>query len=117
MRKTNNIINQHIRLQFVQNLNFIVPVAIIFICFVTYSLYNQFSPITSREIVIGLVQSVHQGQSQFNYFYVRLENDSLIRVSIRRDRNIPFRKNEKVELEKIGKSEGPIIYFFKRYAK
>ncbi len=121
MSDIDNIVNQHIRIERIQKLKYAIPIAILFIALIGYSFLNLFSPVIKKETLIGIVQSIHQGQSivgtDTNYFYVALENGNVIKVIIDVRLNIPFRKNAKAKIEMTERESGAINYSFQAYLK
>ncbi len=119
MKNTNETIEKHIRDLRNQKLKYAIPIILIFIALMGYAINNHISPIADKEIITGVVESIHQGQSitgsDFDHLFIRLENEQLLKVTIGSDRGIPFRQNARVEIEKTTKESGPIMYTFKRY--
>lgn len=120
MKKTNEAIDKHVRDLRTEKLKYAIPITLAFIIIIMgYAFRNHFSPIVNKEIITGVVESLHQGQSitgsDFDYFFIRLDDNQVLKVSIASGRGIPFRQNARAEIEKTVKESGPTQYKFKRY--
>ena len=87
----------------------------------SWAIYNHFSPIVDTQRLRGTLESLHQGQSvagsDFDNFFIRLENGELIIVAVHRDRNVPFRRNAKAEITRTVRMSGKVTYIFEGYAR
>ena len=119
MDETNKIIDQHLRGERFKNSKFAIAIFVLLLVASAFAMYNLFSPVAERSMLIGVVESVHVGHSvtgtDVDQFYVRLNDGSLVNVPVGGDRGIPFRKFAEVKIEKIVKESGKVNYEFKGY--
>ena len=86
-----------------------------------WATYNHFSPIVDTQYLNGTLESMQQGQSlvgtEYNHFFIRLDNNKLIKIAVRRDRGISYRELAEVEIKKVVRKSGKVIYTFEGYAQ
>ncbi len=119
MKKTNEAIDKHVRDLRTEKLKYAIPITLAFVIIMGYAIRNHFSPIVNKEIITGVVESLHQGQSitgsDLDHFFIRLDDNQVLKVSIASGKGIPFRQNARAEIEITVKESGPTQYKFKRY--
>ena len=116
----NRQIEAHVWAQRRQMLKIIIVVGVLFALPLSWAAYNHLSPVVDRETLEGTLESLHQNQSMIgsdtDRFFVRLDSGDLVMVNVDQDRDLPFRKQAVVRIEKVVRESGKVTYRFLGYA-
>ena len=120
MGEKNDIITQYVWNQRLKDYRFVIVILLVLSVPIGFTMFNWFRPVTESKILIGVVESLHQGHSGTgteDILFVRLNDGNLVNVPIGRVHDIPFRKLAEVRIERIEKASGMVSYSFRGYVK